>query len=327
MVYGCTGYTGRLVLDYAKSINLSIIAAGRTEVKVKAFANQLDVPYRAFDVNDTQRIDVSLQDVQVLLNCSGPFKYTAKPLIHACIRNGAHYIDIAAELDSYQVAEGLDQEARDADVLLMPGCGGSVAMLGCLARYALEGIERPMSVDIALHVTGTMSRGSAVSASENLSSRCLKRRNGALVEQDANATVEFDFGNDEGKVACFPVTLPDLITIWKSTKAPNIQTYVHVSASEDGFPTGNLAEMADGPTREQREANSYHASAVVVSEDGTTRQAVLHTVNGYTFTARASVEGARRIVGGVGVRGFQTPVDVFGARFVHSVGGSEMERN
>ncbi|KAL2210439.1 hypothetical protein CC79DRAFT_1330807 [Sarocladium strictum] len=206
----------------------------------------------------------------------------------------------------------------------MPGCGGSVAMLGCLAKFALNGLESPVAIDIALHVAGAMSRGSAISASEGLTSRCLKRADGELVEQEATITKNFNFENGKGDVSCFPVTLPDLITIWKSTSVPNIQTFVHVSADDNSFPSGDLKDMPDGPTKEQREANPYHASVVVTSADGSTRKTVLHTVNGYTFTARASMEAAKRIVEGVGATGFQTPVDVFGMRFVDTVAGSRM---
>jgi short subunit dehydrogenase-like uncharacterized protein len=325
MIYGCTGYTAQLILQKAKSIDLNLIVAGRTEGKVKAIASQFDMPYRVFDLQDTQRIDTALKNVKVLLNCSGPFRDTAEPLMRACIRNGTHYVDIAAELDSYELATELDQEASDAKVLLMPGCGGSVAMLGCLARYALGDDKTPTSIDIALHVAGPMSRGSVVSAAAGLTSQCLKRTQGALTEQDQSIVQNFDFGDGKGSVACFPVTLPDLITIWKSTSVPHIQTFVHVSADENGFPSGDMQDIPDGPTEEQREANPYHASVVVTCEDGSVKEAVLHTVNGYSFTAQASLEAARRILEGVNATGFQTPADVFGMRFVDSVAGSVME--
>jgi short subunit dehydrogenase-like uncharacterized protein len=323
LLYGCTGYTGRLVADYAKSLNLRFILAGRAESKVRALAFQLDVPYRVFDLADPLLMEACLRDVPVLLNCAGPFARTARPLMEGCVRTGTHYLDVAAELDSYRLAEELDGRARAVKVMLMPGCGGSVAMLGCLAGYAVQGVKSPVSIDIALHVAGSMSRGSAVSAAEGLTAECLQRVGGDFVKQDVSATREFDFGDGKGSVVCFPVTLPDLITIGKSTNVPNIRTFVHVSGG--ALPTGDVASLPDGPTAQEREANPYHASVVVTGEDGSVKRVVLHTVNGYTFTSQASVEAVKRVLGGEAEGGFQTPAGMFGIRFVESVAGSVIQ--
>ncbi|SPO00351.1 uncharacterized protein DNG_03196 [Cephalotrichum gorgonifer] len=323
MIYGAYGYTGRIASEYAATLGLQVILAGRSDRKIRDLASKLDTKFLVFDVNDPFILDAALKGVRVFLNCAGPFMRTASPLMAACIRNGVHYLDIAAELDSYRLAEKLDAEASEKNVMLMPGCGGSVAMLGCLAGYAAEGIEKPVSIDVALLVAGSMSRGSAVSASENLTAECLKRVDGELIAQDTTATDSFDFNDGKGSVSCFPVTLPDLITIWKSTGASNIRTFVHVAGN--AFPSGDLDALPDGPTAQEREANPYHASVTVAGADGTVKRAALHTVNGYTFTPLASVQAAERILGGEVVRGFQTPATVFGSRFVKSVRDTVLE--
>jgi short subunit dehydrogenase-like uncharacterized protein len=242
--------------------------------------------------------------------------------MRACIRNGVHYLDIAAELNSYNLAEQHGEEARAAKVMLLPGCGGSVAMLGCLAGYATKGVKQPVKIDIALHVSGSMSRGSAISAAENMAQNCLQRLEGQLVTQDATNIAIFDFDNGMGQVQCFPVTLPDLITIWKATNVANIRTFVHVSG--DAFPTGSLSELPDGPTEEQRQKTPYDASVQVTAEDGSVRRAVLHTINGYSLTPMASVEAARRVLAGKVQAGFQTPAGLFSSSFVKEIAGSTM---
>ncbi|KAK7430949.1 hypothetical protein QQZ08_002478 [Neonectria magnoliae] len=320
MIYGAAGYTGRMASLHAKSLGLDFLLAGRTEAKVKDFASSLNVPYRVFDVNNAQLIDSALGGISVILNCAGPFMRTAEPLMMACIRNGVHYLDIAAELDSYRLADQSDEEAKGANVMLMPGCGGSVAMLGCLAGHTIGYVKNPASIDIALHVAGSMSRGSAASAAENLTTERLQRVNGILVPDDVGDTRQFDFNNGKGPVFAFPVTLPDLTTIWRSTNVANIRTFVHVSG--DTFPTEDIAEMPDGPTAEQREASPYHAAVIVTESNGTVRRAVLHTVNGYTFTGLASVEAAKRVLGGHFRAGFQTPAGIFGNDFVQTIANS-----
>jgi len=146
---------------------------------------------------------------------------------------------------------------------------------------------------------------------------------GILVSQDPGSTRDFDFDDGRGELSCFPITLPELITIGKSTGIANVRTYVH--ASDAAFPTGDISLLPDGPSAEQRMASPYHASAAVTSSDGTVRRAALHTVNGYTFTPIASVEAARRVLGGQFRSGFQTPADVFGYTFVESIAGSSIK--
>jgi short subunit dehydrogenase-like uncharacterized protein len=324
MIYGASGYTGQLTSLHANNIGLEVILAGRTAGKLQRLASDLNLPYLVFEATDiSQRLDSVMKSISVLLNCAGPFHRTARPLIEACIRNGVHYLDTAAELSSYEIAEELDQRATEAKVMLMPGCGGSVAMLGCLAMHVVKQTKIPVGIDIALHVAGPVSRGSAISAQE-----------GAMATQHKNQLVEksedevpldpkvFDFGDGRGGVTSFPTKLPDLITLRKATGVSNVQTFVHVFETE--FPTGDLSKHPDGPTAEERNANPYHASVEIVAQDGTIKRAVLHTVNGYTFTSVASAEAGARVLAGEFLPGFQTPVGVFGSNFVESILASEI---
>ncbi|WP_404478129.1 saccharopine dehydrogenase family protein [Novosphingobium sp. BL-52-GroH] len=317
MIYGAAGYTGRMASTNAKAHGLDFVIAGRPqdEDRLSTQAADLGVDYRLFAVDDAAGARTALEDIGVLLNCAGPFMRTAEPLMRACIGAGVHYLDIAAELDSYRLAEALDAQAEAAGVMLLPGSGGSVAMLGSLASHAAKRVVAPRKLSIALHVAGGFSRGSAVSASENLTTETLHRVGGTLVARSSEEVRAFDFGS--GPATSFPVTLPDLITIWRATRIPDIETFVHVT--EGAFPEGDLAAMPDGPTLEQREANRYHAAVEVVGEDGIVVRSVLDTVNGYTFTTIAAAEAARRVLGGEVRAGFQTPAGLFGDGFAETI--------
>ncbi|KAJ5691539.1 hypothetical protein N7488_012274 [Penicillium malachiteum] len=248
---------------------------------------------------------------------------TAKPLMEACLRNQVHYLDVSAELASYQQANKFDEDAKNVQVMLLPGCGRSVAMLGCLAQHAVESVKRPIKIDHALHITGTDSRGSAISAAENITGECLQVVDGSFAAMDAGETIKFNFDDGNGDVTSFPVTLPDLLTLQRSTNVPNIRNYVH--ANGDSFPTGDLQSLPDGPTYAQREASPYSAAVTITSQDKRFRTTVLHTVNRYTFTAMASVQAAKRALEHRVKVGYQTPVQIFGKDFVHSVPGTEIK--
>lgn len=315
MIYGASGYTGRMTAIHAAEAALPLILTGRTASPLAELASQLEAEHCVFGLDDDSVIDAALKDVSVLLNCAGPYLRTADPLMRAAIRNGVHYLDVAAELDSYRLAEQLDAAARSAGVMLLPGSGGSVAMLGCLAGHAAARVDEPREIAIALHVSGSMSRGSAISASENVTTQTLALRQGQLIAQSKADLVPFDFGADA--VSCFPVTLPDLITIGRSTGVPNVETYVHVSGG--AFPEGDLSNLPDGPTHAEREANRYQASVKVTAADGTTVRSILDTVNGYSFTPLAAAEAARRVLEGEFEPGFQTPAGVFGTGFAETI--------
>jgi short subunit dehydrogenase-like uncharacterized protein len=315
MIYGATGYTGRMAAEHASNAGIGLVLAGRNEAPLAELAARLGAGYLVFALDDDTAIDRALSGISVLLNCAGPFMRTAEPLIKAAIRCGVDYLDTAAELDTYRLAEVLDKDAMAAGVMLLPGSGGSVAMLGSLAGHAAARVADPVQIRIALHVTGSMSRGSVVSATENMTAECLRLVGGELVARNPQELGDFDFGH--GPKSCFPVTLPDLLTIYRATGVPDIETYVHVSGG--GFPQGDMAALPDGPTAEQRGANRYQASVDVTGADGTIVRAVLDTVNGYTFTSMAAPEAARRVLAGERRPGFQTPASLFGNGFAETI--------
>ena len=245
MIYGATGYTGRMAAQHAAAAGTPLVLAGRNEAALASLAASLGVEYRVFPLGDTMVVDHELRGVGVLLNCAGPFAATAEILMRAGMRNGVHYLDVAAELDGYRLAELLDADARAAGVMLLPGSGGSVAMLGCLAGHAVARSSNPSQIRVAMHVSGGLSRGSAVSAMASVTAETLARAGGKLVAATPGAIRQFDFGH--GPVDCFQVTLPDLVTIWRATGVPGIEAFVHVTG--EGFPQGELSALPDGPRR------------------------------------------------------------------------------
>ncbi|WP_422156186.1 hypothetical protein KV699_04790 [Vreelandella titanicae] len=97
----------------------------------------------------------------------------------------------------------------------------------------------------------------------------------------------------------------------------DIETFVHVAAG--AFPDGDTNELPAGPSSDERAANRYHAVVEVTDADGSMARSVLDTVNGYTFTALAATEAARRVLAGEVQPGFQTPAGLFGQGFAETI--------
>lgn len=320
LIYGATGYTGRMIAEQAKSLGLNVVIAGRNKEKLDALAQELMLKASAFDLQNKDVIAANLADISVVLNCAGPFAQTAAPLMNACIQLGIHYLDITAEINVYKLAESLGERAAETGSMLLPGVGWDVVPTDSLAVTLAQKVRDPVMLKIALQVSGSMSRGSAVSAGEIISAGLLARVNGALTEKTNPDTAFFDFG--QGEVECFPLSFGDLVTAWHSTEIPNIEMYVHVSG--EAFPTGDLSLLPDGPSPAERAENVARATVEITSTSGEVHRAVIETVNGYSYTPLAAAAAASRVLNGEFQRGFQTPAKVFGADFALSIPGTRI---
>ena len=262
--------------EHAASVGLDLVLAGRGQdrLALEALAGRLGADIRLFSLDDPDAIGRGLEGVSVLLNTAGPFMNTAELLMSAAIRAGVHYLDFSAELDTYREALALDGQARALGVMLLPGSGGSVAMLGSLASHAVARVKDPRKISIALYVSGAKSRGSVASASQNIVTETLRLVDSELVAHSPEEVRDFDFG--KGPQSSFPVTLPDLVTIHQATGVSHIETFVHVTAG--AFSTGDVKDLPAGPSTEERAANRYPAVAEVTGSDGKTTRMRLDMV-------------------------------------------------
>jgi len=316
MIYGATGYTGRMAAEHAKALGLDVVISGRTAEKLESLAEQLDVSYRVFSLDALGA--EALEGVGVLLNFAGPFAQTAQHLMLACIKAGVDYLDITAEINVYRLAERLGAQAAEAGVMLLPGVGWDVVPTDCLAMHVARRVQNPQALSVALQVAGSMSRGSAMSVSEIIGAGLMARVNGLLVATPDAQPRHFDFG--QGPALCAPLSFGDLVTGWRSTAIPNIAMFVHIAG--EAFPEGDLSQLPDGPGIQERDRHRARAVAEVVGADGTVVRSVIETVNGYSYTPLAAVEAARRVLGGDRRPGFETPARVFGLEFAETIAGT-----
>ena len=316
LIYGATGYTGRMAAERAKTLGLRFEIAGRNQARLEVLAAHLDVPFRVFDADADAA--GALSGISVLLNFAGPFAHTAEPLMRACIKASVDYLDITAEINVYRLAEQLGTEAASHQVMLLPGVGWDVVPTDSLAVHVAKRVEKPFALSIALQVPGSMSRGSAMSVSEIIGAGVMARVDGELIATPDATLRHFDFG--DGPVLCAPLSFGDLVTGWHSTGIPNIAMFVHISG--DAFPEGDLSTLPDGPTPEEREEHRARAVVEVMGVDRVIARSVIETVNGYSYTPLAAVEAARRVLEGERLSGFATPAKAFGGGFAESIEGT-----
>lgn len=73
MIYGANGYTGRLVAKEALALGERPLLAGRSAEKVRRVADELGLPWVAFDLGDRAAAVAALRGVELVLLAAGPF--------------------------------------------------------------------------------------------------------------------------------------------------------------------------------------------------------------------------------------------------------------
>ena len=133
LIYGANGYTGELIAREAAQRGMRPVLAGRNHTAIESLANELNLDYRVFGLDDSKAIETGLKDCALVLHCAGPFSHTARPMIDACLRTHTHYLDITGEIAVFELAATYDAVARLADIMLLPGVGFDVVPTDCLA--------------------------------------------------------------------------------------------------------------------------------------------------------------------------------------------------
>ncbi len=333
MIYGATGYTGKLVARTAKALGMRPLLAGRNEARLKSVAGQHGFEYQAFGLDDRQALTAALSQVDAVLHIAGPFAHTSRPMREACISTRTHYLDITGEIDVFEACAAADAEAREAGVMVMPGVGFDVVPSDCLAAHMKARMPDAVELTLAISGLGRMSRGTAKTGVESIGKGMRVRRDGEIVALGSPPRREVDFG--QGPKPAIAVGWGDVATAYHSTGIPNITVYFEASPelermaslgaigrwfASTGFMQRRLKDaiekQPEGPTDAERREGHAVLVGEAVNEAGDRIVSRLRTPEGYTLTAMTSLEIMRRTLAGRAVPGFQTPSRVFGPDFI-----------
>ena len=333
LIYGATGYTGRLVVEGALRLGLRPVLGGRNHAKLAALAGPLGLEYRVAPLAFATRLDAALEGIRVVLHAAGPFAETAQSMAEACIRVGAHYLDLTGEADVIEDLARRHAEARARGVMLMPAVGFDVVASDCLAAYVARQFPTAERIRFGIRGLGLISRGSAKTFIGHGGRPIWVRWNGRLVPAPAPIRERtFDYG--DGPTNSVNMNWGDVTAAYYTTGVPNVEVYFEstpllraILASHRAL--GGLLStpaiqfwgrlqtefMPDGPTEEERAR--VQTVIVVEAEDGAARRAAARQrgPQAYTFTAMSAPEVARRALLGDVELGFQTPGRVYGPDF------------
>jgi short subunit dehydrogenase-like uncharacterized protein len=130
IVWGATGYTGRLVAEYLASApsaaRVRWAVAGRDREKLRRLVHELpgEVPVVLADAHDEASLDELTRRTRVVCTTVGPYAVHGSALVAACVRNRTHYCDITGEVP--WIRRSIDQHhdaARAAGTRIVHCCG------------------------------------------------------------------------------------------------------------------------------------------------------------------------------------------------------------
>jgi short subunit dehydrogenase-like uncharacterized protein len=346
LIYGATGYAGELIARRAVSSGLRPVLAGRNADAISRLAAELGVPHCVASVDDPKALDLAVDAAAkggLVLNCAGPFGHTAKQVADACLRRGAHYLDITGEIGVFEMMARRGSEAEAAGRMLLPGVGFDVVPSDCLAAHVARNLPTATHLVIAIQGVGRISRGTALTSIENMGGGGAVRRGGHITRVPSawkDRTVDF------GRGPVLMTTMPwgDVATAFYSTGIPDIEVYMAIPpVMRRGLRYGRLALplLASGPMRrwmssrvrsgppgpnaEQRQRGRSNFWAEASDDSGRRFASRLFGPEGYELTVRTAVESVKRVLRGEVRPGFQTPSSAFGPDMVLSIDGVRRE--
>ncbi|GAA4858827.1 saccharopine dehydrogenase family protein [Saccharopolyspora rosea] len=339
MIYGITGYTGRLVAELALDRGERPVVAGRDTEKVAAFATPRGLPYRVFDLRDPRAVDAGLADVDVVAHCAGPFSGTSAPMVDGCLRTGTHYLDITGEIDVFEAVFARDEEARRAGVALVPGGGFDVVPTDCLAAAVAARLPGATHLDLAFQAGGGISRGTLRSALEGAALGGRARIDGEIRPVPLGwRRREVPFPSGPRRATSLP--WGDVASAYRSTGIPNITTFAHLPGLDrldprlsgpvrkvlGAAPVQRLGKWAigvavRGPGGDARARGWGEVYAEARDGSGQRVSAALVCPDTYDLTADSVHRAVHELGTGRTAPGAHTPSTAFGADFVRRLHG------
>ena len=156
ILYGATGFTGRLCAEYLKNNYPEIkwAIAGRDRQKLEALKNSLDLKCEIFLASgeDKESIDKFVSKTKVVLSTAGPFARYSNLVVKSCIENRTHYTDITGE--NHWVKDLIDEyheKASEEGTRIIPSCGYDSIPSDMGVFYSVHQMGKPVKKITVYH--------------------------------------------------------------------------------------------------------------------------------------------------------------------------------
>src|SRR4051812_37645449 len=197
VLFGATGYTGRLTAEAFARRGVKPVLAARSSESLDRLASELGGGYETAvaDVSRPDTVRALVERGDVLVSTVGPFARYGEPALHAAIDAGAHYLDSTGEGPFIRrVFEEFGPQAEGAGVVLLTAMGYDWVPGNLAGGLALqEAGDAATRLDIGYFILGDprggMSGGTRASAAGILFEPTYAFRSGNIVTERGGARV------------------------------------------------------------------------------------------------------------------------------------------
>ena len=187
VVYGASGYTGRLVIEFLREYGISFVAAGRSRERIEEGLKYIpgieNANYQVVEVEHTvEALTGLLKGKKVICNTVGPFARFGETVIEAALAAGCHYLDTTGEQAwMLEMQDRYHQKYLDADLVCSPATAYMYTVSDIAARVCLEtpGVD---SLDIRFTTAGIPTIASTQSVVDMCRNSSYYLENNQLVE-------------------------------------------------------------------------------------------------------------------------------------------------
>ena len=132
VVYGASGFTGKLVVEYAlnqySNEDISWAIAGRNLEKLQNLKEKLkltnDVGIIQVDSEDQSSIDALVMQTKCVLTTVGPYQLYGDKVVRTCISSGTDYVDLCGEVGfMHKIISECSAEAKQTGARIVFSCG------------------------------------------------------------------------------------------------------------------------------------------------------------------------------------------------------------
>ena len=349
LIYGASGYTGKLIAEALHKRFIPFIFAGRNIERLQSAIEVVEqrvgdsVNAELVVANNTvEELTPLFERVSVVINVAGPFMQIGWPVVEACLASNTHYLDTTGEQDwVLAIKEKFGLAFADKDLVLCP----ANSFMWAAGALAAEVVLEDESIDM-LDILYKPDNGlpSVASTKSFLRMQCNPETQYYLEQNELKSwpnNVAYDvavpFVNVTEKAlpwggACEPIWYQD------DARVRNCKVLTAVGSHMIGGvlqAVEQFNQLSPGMSEEERENLTnqigdqicqteppkddvdVQRSIIVCNGRGrnSAKQFVLHLAAPYTWTGDICAEGAMRILNKqVKKTGFQSAATAFGHR-------------
>jgi len=323
VVFGATGFTGRLVVRSLLDQGVTnIVLGGRSEARLAEQSRTLGgLPYRVADAAEASSLPGLVADARVVISTAGPFTRFGEPVVRAALAAGAHFLDTTGEQGYMaRVLERYHGAAVDKRVAIVNAHAFEFALGCCAAALLAESDTTLHTIDVFNRVYGFgATRGTQESGIDQILSDAWERKRGRLVQLGKSPFPRWVTWPDSGKrepAVPFPGaealqlvrTHPEVLNVStnlavpKSVVAPLMAAWSARAVLRGAEKLGALEpvrrfirSLPEGPSEEARDRAGFKVLARGQS-DSATRSVLVKGTDPYGITGVIAALGAKLLL-------------------------------